>query len=85
MSEKSSQFSTPDDHFQNPDPSEERVSFRLSFALVWNGFRLFFTLQQFVVDDLTSRSQSYEFLKPVALQISSLSKVIVRLISSLGE
>lgn len=58
MSEKSSQFSTPDDHFQNPDPSEER---------------------QFVVDDLTSRSQSYEFLKPVALQISSLSKDMLEL------
>ncbi|PIO68865.1 hypothetical protein TELCIR_09331 [Teladorsagia circumcincta] len=59
MSEKSSHFSTPDDHFHNADSIEDR---------------------QFVIDDLTSRSQlSHEFLKHVASQIVSISKGMLEL------
>ncbi|WKY16161.1 hypothetical protein Q1695_001110 [Nippostrongylus brasiliensis] len=58
ISEKSSQFSTPDDHFHAADPTEE---------------------QQFVVDDLTNRSQSFDSVKIMLAQIKSISKDMVNI------
>ncbi|ETN70193.1 hypothetical protein NECAME_05014, partial [Necator americanus] len=71
MSEKSSQFSTPDDHFHTADPIEERQPPNF---------------QQFPVDDLTSRSQTfYEALKPTVVQILSLSKDMLDLRAELSK
>lgn len=63
VSEKSSQFSTPDDHFNNDNESSGELHDDGS------------SLQQFPVDDLTTRSQqSLEFLKSVLTDVAQLSK-----------
>ncbi|VDM76482.1 unnamed protein product [Strongylus vulgaris] len=102
MSEKSSQFSTPDDHFHTADPIEERVQreerkegnkLDISLVNVYYVIKnvsfaqcLEITVQQFPVDDLTSRSQTfYEALKPAAVQILSLSKDMLDLRAELTK
>ncbi|KAJ1363717.1 hypothetical protein KIN20_023639 [Parelaphostrongylus tenuis] len=62
-SEKSSQFSTPDEHYTTADTTADLIEER-----------------QFTVDDLISRSQSFnEALKPTVMEILSISKDMLAL------